>query len=348
MREYLAQNFTRNEAPNTFLRDLQDPVAVLGLGLESQSDSGEPIELDLEGQSDGQRKDTMEATLNDIVLPLQKPRMHEPTNLAPEQPQLAPPMSREAEVDAVLDAKLTGELRPSTPISDRRLTLSEVRNCLTPRRGCDANFFPSCSESFISDSEVWSYMKEDSVRLILNECEPGSSKSEREDIADLAKTICGMPSSETDIDFISYRKVFAILILMKMHNKIRDFISEQIHDNLLPLKYKGSHKDPSAILVPGSDTCNRCFEGWDTADVKSFLEWQMQFCAPFFKQGERSYHYAFPSKIALPFLSLNDSRPGQDEGGSGTVTKVELPQGHGNLKTYVCSPWFLIVMTLTC
>lgn len=340
MREYLAQNFACNETPNKFLRQLQgrsDQVAVLGLGLKTQSDLKKPIELDLEGQSDGQRKDTMKAALEDIELALQTPRMHHSETSESEKSQLAPFMSSEVRVDAVRDAKLTRGPRPVTPRSDRRLTLSEVRNRLTPRQGCDENFFQSCSESFISDSEIWSYMTEDCVRLILNECEPGSSTNEREDIADLAKTICGMPSSKTDTEFISYRKVFAILILMKMHNKIRDFISEQIHDNLLPLKYEGSHKNPSAILVPGSNTCNPCFEGWDTADAKSFLEWQMQFCAPFFKQGKRSYHYTFPSKIALPFLSLPNSRPGQDGGGSGMVTKVELPQGHGDLQTFVRS-----------
>lgn len=110
--------------------------------------------------------------------------------------------------------------------------IGQARDYLMPTAGCDAKFFPNCSTSFTSDSKIWEYMTKSKVLTLLEECELSLDEKAMDD---LAGTICYIPSSPEDVDFISYRKVFTVLIFLGLHDKISQFVGEQFNDDLLPL-----------------------------------------------------------------------------------------------------------------
>lgn len=215
----------------------------------------------------------------------------------------------------------------------RYLSLVEVSNKLMPRQICDTTFFASCARTFISDAYVWDFLNEARVVSILKDCRPDDSQKDRND---LASNICGMPASNADIEFKSYRKVFAILILLEKADKILDFVEEQVHDNLLPLRCLGSPEEPTAICCPDDDSCHPCFRGWAEPTWRRFLSLQTKFCTPYFKQTnvrDNCYHYKFPEGVAIPFLSKGDGQ--HSSGAFADVKKVALPEEHGNVATYV-------------
>ncbi|KAF7558845.1 hypothetical protein G7046_g5318 [Stylonectria norvegica] len=228
------------------------------------------------------------------------------------------------------------------------ITLSYIRDTLIPKRGCDSRFFPSCSEKFLSDSKIWSFLTEARVRSLLNKCELGDVADSEKD--DLARTICGMPSSRADTDFTSYRKVLLILILIRRHDQIRRFVDQQLDDKKLPLRINGHTRSLEQPGLPDSNTPHPCFEDWDSTDIGLFETYQMQVTAPYFKHDDgKCHHYRFPDKTALPFLSEGGKTvegadktalPFLSEGGKvaegafAEVMKVELPEAHGNLRSY--------------
>ncbi|KAH7002299.1 kinase-like domain-containing protein [Ilyonectria destructans] len=172
-------------------------------------------------------------------------------------------------------------------------------------------------------------MTENRVRMILDQCELGVDDSEK---ADTAQTICGMPSSKTDIDFTSYRKVFTILILMEKHDQILHFIKEQLHDSLLPLQSIGDRDNIHHIGLPNSSVLHPCFQSWSIKSIKDFGTYQLKLSAPFFKDyGDECRHYFFPKNVALPFIPV---RRKEFEGAFSSVTKVRLPKHHGNLRLH--------------
>lgn len=223
-------------------------------------------------------------------------------------------------------------------------SLGEAMDALTPSKSCDTNFFASCKSTFISDAHVWNYLDETRVLSLLKRCRRGDRQELRDD---LAQKICGMPTSDTDIDFTSYRKVFALLILLEKADQIAQFVDSQIHDNLLPLPFQGTSDAPTAICYPGNYKCHLCFQGWRLIKLKDFVSLQSEFCAPYFKQFNgkgKPYQYQFPTGVALPFLNLNPSEelkkddPSSRSGGFSVVKKVILPEEHGNLATWVSGP----------
>lgn len=169
--------------------------------------------------------------------------------------------------------------------------IAQACNYLTPNPGCDAKFFPSCSSSFTSDSKIWEYMTKSKVSTLLEECELGLDKKAMDD---LAETICYIPSSADDVDFISYRKVFTVLILLRLHDKILQFVKEQFHDDLLPLCNEESLNDPAYKY-------HACFQNWSLIDMRSFVRCAKEVSAPFVKKvepGKRCNCCKFPKEGA--------------------------------------------------
>lgn len=215
------------------------------------------------------------------------------------------------------------------PPEDEVITLAGVSQILA-RLVRDSALFPYTTEEFLSDGRVWSFMTEKRVRMILDQCELGEVDDDEK--ADFAQTICGMPSSKTDIDFTSYRKVFTILILMEKHDQILHFIEEQLHDGLLPLQSIGDRDNRHHIGLPNSSVLHPCFQSWSITSIKDFGKYQLKLSAPFFKDyGDECRHYWFPRNVALPFIPVCKR---ELEGPFSSVMKVRLPKHHGNLRLH--------------
>lgn len=212
-------------------------------------------------------------------------------------------------------------------------TLSDVRNELDPQRGCNSCVFPRDTTTFTSDTKIWEYMTEARVRTLLAQCELGIDESAMDE---LARKICGMPTSKRDTKFISYRKIFTILILLEKQSEIASFVNEQLHDSLLPLPKVEDADNPHRPRLQDSNICHPCFKNWEKPKLRVFGRYQMEMCAPFFKYnegGKKYHHYKFPEDIALPFLNAGTTAE-LGSGASADVIPVELPEAHGNLRTF--------------
>jgi serine/threonine protein kinase len=163
------------------------------------------------------------------------------------------------------------------------------------------------------------------------------------DIEAEARRICGdveqdRSASDTEGDQYmrqpgekSYRKIFAILLLIERPAKIRSFVEKGVCDADLPLI-----KVPRTNRLPGSFKLRRktavdlplgCFKKWKDSTVARFEQWQWAVLAPFFARGTRKHapHYSLQPQVILPFTSWEKVAR---RGGFGQVYKVEIHPDH--------------------
>lgn len=137
----------------------------------------------------------------------------------------------------------------------------------------------------------------------------------------------------------SYIKIFAILVLIGRPARIKLFIDEDICDADLPLIKKlaeGRFRELCRKSAP--EVQLRCFEGWDHLSMKEFEAYQWKLLAPSFERGSRRHihHYAFDSKVILPFTYYSQR---SESGTFGQVSKVKIhPDYHKFSKDAVCLP----------
>lgn len=150
----------------------------------------------------------------------------------------------------------------------------------------------------------------------------------------LAETICGD---------ISYKKIFALLVLVDKLPHIGDFIRENVSDSTLPLckvPRPGSNLFGLARRQTPSEPLN-CFSSWGSISIRIFEEWQWTTLAPTFEKGQRGdvKHIVLGHQHPLPFTE--DSRLDSDvriqQGGHSTVFKVEIHPDHHDFNRYVVS-----------
>ena len=137
----------------------------------------------------------------------------------------------------------------------------------------------------------------------------------------------------------SFRKIFAILVLVEAVEDIVKFIAEGVTDQDLPLTNPMDSKTVGAeIRRPNRpDDELKCFRRWRKFRRSQFLRWQWSFLAPVFSMGdevELVKHFALSDDHILPFVK--DSRydadfKGTTDGGFGRVFKVQIHPAHHNL-----------------
>ncbi|KAL9616669.1 MAG: hypothetical protein Q9160_008492 [Pyrenula sp. 1 TL-2023] len=160
-------------------------------------------------------------------------------------------------------------------------------------------------------------------------------------IQEYASQICTAPpdgmreKSDESQNIKSYRKIFAILVLIEKSETIGKFLDEEVHDGDLPLRKVD-------LGLPGifglrrrlqqSDRPSkrlRCFDTWKRINIINFEEWQWTLLAPFFARGRRNdvKNYVLPDQTILPFTK-DSRRQERDreiedfEGGFGRVFKT--------------------------
>ncbi|KAI0184908.1 kinase-like domain-containing protein [Xylaria flabelliformis] len=133
----------------------------------------------------------------------------------------------------------------------------------------------------------------------------------------------------------SRRRLFAILVMLGVPDKILSFIKENIWDNHLPFQ-----RNPDTQRWECHDTIesNKLFEVacseddvWDP-QLKDFFEvYQWYMIAPVFDMGgPELMHYTLHSNTPLPFIEsdLGDEEP--VNGGFGEVRRVHIHPSHHN------------------
>ncbi|KAF2500443.1 kinase-like protein [Lophium mytilinum] len=172
--------------------------------------------------------------------------------------------------------------------------------------------------------------------------QPGKPKA---NLQEVASKICGdfqyyEVSSDTEDEHLkmpsrqkSYRKIFAILLLLERSHRISSFVEEGVCDADLPLALSKPRKPFKLEMrrknaAPESPPC-RCFKKWRSSTISRFEETQWTFLAPYFapKGRRRVSHYRLQPQTVLPFTSYNIAAP---PGGNGQVYRVEIPSDqHG-------------------
>jgi len=132
-------------------------------------------------------------------------------------------------------------------------------------------------------------------------------------------------------DYMSYRKILAILYLMKRPSKIRLFVQSGLCDEHLPLKKIQGPKDVDRATTMTSRRMQKSpsirFKRLDDAD--EFLDRQWWVLAPIFdRPSEGVSHKDLECEAVLPFLSETMIAK---EGGSSQVFKAKIHPDHHRL-----------------
>ncbi|KAK3304898.1 kinase-like domain-containing protein [Chaetomium strumarium] len=127
---------------------------------------------------------------------------------------------------------------------------------------------------------------------------------------------------------VSYKRVFAILLLLRRGWNVVLFVDEHICDAQLPLK---------AVLVSGkvrmrhrrADADLPCLRNWDNLAHSDFEQKQWSMLAPFLAKPEckRAWFYQLSDKVVLPWTS---KKACVREGGYGSISKVKIHASHHN------------------
>ncbi|KAG6366218.1 hypothetical protein INS49_000394 [Diaporthe citri] len=137
-------------------------------------------------------------------------------------------------------------------------------------------------------------------------------------LCEYAEKICG-----------SYRKIFAILVLVDMVHRIPDFMRCDLDDTCLPMPDTGM-RNGEALPTPllEDEAWMTVTRTWRRRDIDQFKTYQWRVLAPAFTAQDPEYRLC-PSHV-LPFVESHE----QAEGAFGTVYRVRIHPDHhdfGNL-----------------
>jgi hypothetical protein len=181
---------------------------------------------------------------------------------------------------------------------------------------------------FLPISQLTTIVHEAAVVEELRECLPRHITEEA--IRLYAAQICSNHAP-------SFRRLFAILVLIGQAHNIPDFIDEGVTDDDLPLVKvpveKSRGLDLRSARRPKVEL--KCIRQWRRFHLQSFEQRQWCLLAPVFNKDKTAAHCSLHDQDILPFVedSRNDnSAKGAEKhsGGFGSVFKVKIHPDHHN------------------
>ena len=113
------------------------------------------------------------------------------------------------------------------------------------------------------------------------------------------------------------RKIFVILVLIRMLHRLPNFVENGVDDKSLPLV--------GTVFELAKRPENSSPSSWLNLDeIRDFLEMQWIVLAPVFSQGS---HLELADEMILPFISARQI----NAGAFGTVQKIKIHRDHDNL-----------------
>lgn len=136
----------------------------------------------------------------------------------------------------------------------------------------------------------------------------------------------GMIEALPNFILIEAKRIFAILVYLRLTKKIRDFFKHGFNDEQLPIEFNIGAEN--LFETPVS-----VFSSWNRAEILEFCDSQWRFNAPIFGYSfldESQYHRRFPPQTVFPF-DVVDKPKGTP---FSKVWKIRIPRGHlsGDLK----------------
>lgn len=132
----------------------------------------------------------------------------------------------------------------------------------------------------------------------------------------------------------SFRKIFAVLVLLDMSQAIFALLKENVSDTDLPLSPMG-HSGIKGLSRRGSTDQNasnkiEAFARWSTLQLQNFQEKQWKFLAPVFSQDPSVgvQNYALRDQDILPLVVDTQDQGADKMGGYGKVSMVNIHGDH--------------------
>jgi hypothetical protein len=222
----------------------------------------------------------------------------------------------------------------SLPASDFDDLQSRIHAACQPTRKEKAEFLPKGSLCALINPQT--------VTQELDQ--PLSDIHTPEEIARYAEKIC----SETNVErrgrlkIKSFRKIFALLVLVEATKSILQFLEDDVSDIDLPLTLV-KHNGIYGLCRRNSNSQDagiplKCLRRpkWSTTKLRLFEYYQWKLLAPFFFQDNSGdvKHYKLSDHHILPFMALNDmaEEDAEREGGFGRVQMVGIHPDHHNFQ----------------
>jgi hypothetical protein len=200
---------------------------------------------------------------------------------------------------------------------------------------------------FIPMGRLNSIINEAAVRREMDR-DPILSRLQDDQKATLTKQICQphrIATSPRGV-YTSYRKIFAILVLIYEVDQITQFLNYEVTDSDLPLVNPEGSRNFELRRSHAPKEALQCFEGWKIGHKRQFFEWQWAMLAPFLsrtRDGQVAF-YDFPDRTVLPFTKEATQSHQKEyepleraEGGYGDVFKVQIHPEHHNFQDYIVS-----------
>lgn len=207
---------------------------------------------------------------------------------------------------------------------------------LQDRLFAESHHYPQgCKGFFIPIKALESLIQEQNVVEELTRYLPHTTQRE---IWDTATRICAIPIAEEK----SYRKIFAILVLIEKTGSILEFLGEGVHDGDLPLMKLGLDRKPGIFEFgrkPEEGKASRplkCFKTFSRINFINFENCQWAVLAPIFGRPRRKdvKHLSLEDQRILPFTEEEEV----SEGGFGRVSRVNIhPDHHHFDRSKVCT-----------
>jgi hypothetical protein len=196
------------------------------------------------------------------------------------------------------------------------------------------------SRNFLPNNELLRIINKDSIMDILTKIDKSFKrrvkfwkKGPARTVEEEAQIICANLSlGKAKPGRKSFRKIFAILILIERPGAIKKFIEEGICDSDLPLIKKRLPTNDKAFSLsyrcdggePDIDV--KCLSRWKRSTLVEFEQRQWKVLAPFFTRGKQNevLHYTFKDEVILPFIYREHKR----RGAHADIFKVKIHPEH--------------------
>ena len=136
-----------------------------------------------------------------------------------------------------------------------------------------------------------------------------------------------------------FRRIFAILILLKETKEIKQFLKTGVNDSDLPLMKVKRPNERMAYDLCRQNEIDSPIEfitlAWDNDTIEQFWHRQWTMLSPFFAQRRalrKVWHYKLQREVILPFIGC-ETKVEKHIGGSAQVSRVVIHDKHHSFHT---------------
>jgi len=243
-----------------------------------------------------------------------------------EERNLSPP-------EVSFDEDLAQSLASLPPLGDRYELQQEIMDARLSTRDNEGQI-----ETFIPKAKLRHVITVEAVtRELTRTATQSTVRLSSEEIQSYARIVCTESEDERQkgtTKITTFRKIFALLVLIEAVSSIVDFVREGVTDQDLPLV---KHDGTGELYRKGGQICvpRGCFKEWSPLKLENFQRYQWWLLATYFSPPDDDgvvKNYKLQDQHILPFLTPGNalSQSIDKTGGYGKVIMVKIPSDHHN------------------